>query len=360
MAQRFDAATLQVEEDPFVVAAPARATPSPPASVSGDGTLAYLAGGEPESKLTWFDRSGKVVGDVGPRAGMIWTGVLSPDAARVLFVRSDEAEPNRAWLYDPGRGSTDRLSPTAQSAGNALWSPDGNHMWMALASPEGNGWYQKDLRSGAITELVALDPSIRRYLSDWSRDGRYLVYTEVDPKTGPDIWWAPIEAGKPNMQAAVKFRGTQASESYGQLSPDGRFLAYVSDESGSYEVHVRSFPSGATDWKVPGPGARSPRWSPDGRELFFIDYQPPNLGTLMAVSVVPGSPDALHLGVPRTLFSRVALPGTALEWNRFLFSPHPDGQRFLMNALTGDGLPRITVITQWPQAVVRRTQGTSR
>ena len=109
--------------------------------------------------------------------------------------------------------------------------------------------------------------------SGWSQDGRYLVYTEVDANSRGDIWYLPDPLNASSARTPVKFQGTKAIKAKGQLSPDGRWLAYTSDESGQFEIYVRPFPSGPGRWKVSAGGARNvePQWRRDGKELFFVE-----------------------------------------------------------------------------------------
>ena len=357
MAQPFDDAGLQTVGDPFTVAQQATVSATNPqveASASADGALVYLAGMSRESQLTWFDRTGRELGKVGPQA--VHSGVsLSPDG-NALVARRRYQDGSEVWLYDPARNSESRLIPRENSPGTAVWSPDGARIWIGMAGPEGRGLYQKDIRGGQ-QELIQKEgkagAGAPKVISDWSRDGRFVIYTENNPKTRADIWYVPVESGKPGAQA-VKLLGTAADESQGQLSPDGKWLAYYSDETGKGEVYVRPFPMGPGVWKVSVDGGLEPRWRSDGRELYFVAAAP-GQGTLrlMAAALEPDGHGGLRAGAPEKLFEYRALT-VVPQNNMWSYSPHPDRQRFLMNALTTTDQPTVNVILNWQRAVAAR------
>jgi hypothetical protein len=154
-------------------------------------------------------------------------------------------------------------------------------------------------------------------------------------------------------KAAVKVLGTDAVESQGQLSPDGKWLAYYSDESGKGQVYIRPFPSGSQVWKVSNDGGREPRWRSDGKELFFTSPPVTARAILMAVAIDADGRGGLRIGPPQKLFevrAYVIVP----QNNAFLYSPHPDRQRFLVNELVETGDPTVNVITNWQSGVAAR------
>jgi hypothetical protein len=202
------------------------------------------------------------------------------------------------------------------------------------------------MASGQVTLLRKADPSTPvRVTSDWSRDGRLLIYTVVDPKTRADIWYAPIESGTLNREAAVKVLGTDAIESQGQLSPDGKWLAYTSNEAGPSQVYVRSFPAGGSVWKVSDGVGAQPRWSATGRELYFTTTTNGTEVTLMTAAVDPDG-QGIRIGAPQKLFG-ANVPMIVPQQNIFAYSPHPDGKRFLVNLLTDSDEQTVNVITHW-------------
>jgi Tol biopolymer transport system component len=297
--------------------------------------------GNTRFQLMWLDRSGKELGKVGSIQNQRHVA-LSPDGKTAATVRTNQG----MWLYDLQRGAETRITPPALN-GAAVWSPDGN--WIAFGS--GKGLYLQDA-SGGSTEELLLENGNFKAPSDWSRDGRYLIYTETDPKGQGDIWFLPDPLGKSSERKPVKFQGTEAMESHGQLSPDGRWLAYVSNDSGQTEVYVRPFPSGPGRWKVSvGRGvSREPRWRSDGKELFFLEGGVPG-NRLMAVLVQNGPHGDFQAGAPQPLFEFRG-SGMVPTNNVFFYSPSADGQRFLVTVQPAGEEPTLNVINNWEKAAL--------
>ena len=245
MAQPFDERALQLAGDPFVVAEQASLSNTPPrpaADASANGILAYIANVSRDLQLTWFDRTGKVLGTVGPRKQL--RGVaLSPDG-KTLATTVTQNGIAGVWLRNLARDSESLLAETGTVP---VWSPDGSR----VIYTKRNDLYVRDAAGGG-PETIVLANANRKTASDWSRDGRYLLYTETDSKTEGDIWYLenPLAGrGKP-----VRFLGTNATESQAQLSPDGRWIAYFSSESGTGEVYVRPFLPAPGNGKYPSRG----------------------------------------------------------------------------------------------------------
>jgi len=338
MAQPFNAETLQLAGDPFPVAPQLSRTSTPTqvaASVAGNETLVYLAGtSRYEVQPSWLDRNGKELGKVGPlgdQSGL----ALSPDQKSVALAARN-TQPG-IWLRELAR-DVETLFTQPPFVGPPVWSPDSSRI--AFSGPQ--GLYVKKASGGPEQLLLQSGNPIAP--SDWSRDGKYLLYTEIDPKTRGDIWYLPLEpSGKPG--APVAFLKTEFNESQGQFSPDGHWVAYLSNESGQSEVYVRPFPSGGGPTRISSDGADEPRWRGDGKELYYLKH-PGTSYSLIAVSVqsLPGGP--LQAGVPKALFelqTRTILP----ENNLFSYSPASDGRRFLMSILPDAALPTLNVITNW-------------
>jgi Tol biopolymer transport system component len=354
MAQPFDEASLQPRGDPLTVAADALATSlAETASAGVEGTLAYLAGGSGLSQLTWYDRDGHQLERVGPPA--VQYGVaLSPDGNKVAILRAD---PNSAlhslWLHDLASRFDSSVTPPGALVYNGVaWSPDSHSIWFVIGGQDKFGLYKKDLGAGPAEPVQKLDTP--RSLSDFN--GRFLVYEElIDPKTRGDIWYVPVESGRPG--AAVEVVGTDANESFAQLSPNGKWLAYRSEEAGRMEVYIRPFPTGPGVWPVSAADPEQianvfePRWSPDGKQLYFLTGTGPV--RLMAVAVEPDGRGGLRpFGPPQRLFE-LRIPMNLAAANRWSYSPHPDGKRFLVNALVEGGQPALNIITNWQKAVLR-------
>jgi dipeptidyl aminopeptidase/acylaminoacyl peptidase len=175
--------------------------------------------------------------------------------------------------------------------------------------------------------------------TDWSSDGRFVVYDAADPKTNTDVWVLPTTGDRqpfPLLQ-------TEFNEQQGRVSPDGRWIAYTSDETGRLEVYVQSFPAPGGKWQISTSGGADPRWRRDGPELFFISSD----GKLMAVDVKVDS--VFHAGLPHQLFdARVS----GLVDVRTHYAVTADGRRFLVNRLSeGEGASPITVVLNWTEAL---------
>ena len=288
------------------------------------------------SQLTWFDRTGRPVATLGePGPAGPWNVALSRDGHRAAVERAGRSNSD-IWVVD-SRGTTPFTADTPGTQRFPLWSPDSSRIAYASNSPPVvNGIYQR-ASNGAGEEELLVAP--RKILSDWSRDGRYLLSFEVDQnKTGPDIWVLPTFGDKKPWA----FLRTDARELWGQFSPDGRWIAYQSDESGRFEIYVRPFPGPGGKSTVSTAGGIHPRWSADGKELFYL--APDGTLTLAAIAV-RGS--TLEASIPVALFpTRIVGGGGNLAGFRQQYQVALDG-RFLINvALASDPQP-ITLLLNW-------------
>jgi hypothetical protein len=249
MAQPFDAGTFQLAGEAFPVAG--QATMSSYAfqvEASPNGVLIYPAGAPLDFQIAWFDRYGEEQAKVLVHGERLPVS-LSPDEKIVAFTDS-----RGIWLHELVRNGDTRFTFPPLRGEAPVWSPDGGR----IAFASGGDLYVKDSSSGGQEELLMGKNNVRP--SDWSRDGRYLLYTQIDPKTRADLWILPEPMGKSGGATPIPFLRTEFIESQGQFSPDGRWIAYVSDESGQHEVYVRPFPAGASKWKVSSNGGREPRF----------------------------------------------------------------------------------------------------
>jgi Tol biopolymer transport system component len=351
-AQPFDTVTLQLAGDAFPVAEQVSMNFSNgvAASVSSNGTLIYLTNIIRDGQLTWFDRSGKVLGTVGPHG--LQTGVsLSPDDKVASIGRNFSGSDNELWLEDLVRGGATPFTFDPTHGRAAVWSPDGAQI--IFVSADGK-LYRKDANGGGPEEplLAGGDP---KYPSDWSRDGRFLLYTDIDPKTAADIWVLPDPSGKSGDSKPFPFLQTQFVESQAQFSPDGRWIAYASNESGQDEIYVRPFSgqsSGtAGEWKISTDGGREPRWNPDGKELYYLALAPTGhfKEQLMAVPI-HASGAVFQAGAPARLFDFDYL-GIVPQRNVFGYSVAAAGQRFLVNPSTQPITTTLNVIVNWEASI---------
>jgi dipeptidyl aminopeptidase/acylaminoacyl peptidase len=218
---------------------------------------------------------------------------------------------------------------------------------VAFAGKDDN-LYRKDVSSGAREELILKDGN-KKNTSDWSRDGRYLLFTVTDPKTKGDIWVLPDPGGIAGASKPYPFQRTDAVESQAQFSPDGKWIAYTSNESGSEEVYVRPFPSGPGRWKVSAGSGFEPRWRSDGKELFYWTRGSAPLSRMMALPVKAGANGSFAAGEPQPLFEQRIYKWTA-GFNFSTYRPAPDGQRFLVLAKPVEQ-ETIHVLYNWTQMV---------
>jgi hypothetical protein len=190
--------------------------------------------------------------------------------------------------------------------------------------------------SAAVAEELLLETPNKKYTQDWSKDGRFLLYSEEDPKTGRDLWALPMTG---NDRKPIVVKQTASDEFNGQFSPDGRWVAYETNESGQFEIFVQPFPEPSSKWQVSSGGGTQPRWQTEGKELYFLAAD----GKLMAASVTATGPTFVH-GTPVPLFSAALAPG--LGTNRQEYAVSRDG-RFLIDQAVESSPPPITVILNW-------------
>ena len=343
VAQGFDARALRLSGDPVPIAphvAVGRdviAVGRRLATASDDGVLVLDASpGRQDTRLAWMDRGGRPLGAPIPleRAGMIR---LSPDGGRFTVALLDPESGNQdLWLSDATGAHPTRFTFDPANDSSPVWSPDGSQL--AWSSNRGGVYrvYRK-AASGSGEDALLYGSDQYAFPTDWSRDGRTILLRRMDPKTVNDVWSLAV-GPQGEAQAPSPLLRTEANEVAAVFSPDGRWVAYASDESGRYEVYVRAFPSGEGRQQVSSGGGLSPLWRADGAELYF---QAPD-GMLMATIVDRGA--AFTVRAPVALF--------AFRSSGSLFSPYyapaPDGQRFLL-CTTVDAEPGapLTVVLDW-------------
>jgi Tol biopolymer transport system component len=334
VAQAFDAGSLELKGDAMPIAT--RTASKDGAylfSVSGNGVLVWQEQWQRDYQLVWFDREGKQTGAVG--AQMKVTGGqepnLSPDGKRVVIKRE-----GNIWVIDLARDIPVRL--TSVFAQIPIWSPDGSRVaYSTRSEKDGPGIVQK-AASGVGEEEILLKGV--NFANDWSPDGRFILFVRRGEKTRADVWALPLTGDRQEYQLL----NSAFDERNVQFSPDGRWLAYASDETGSYEIYVRSF---TADGKVGGDrkristsGGMQPKWRGDGQELFYIAED----GQLMSVAVKTGGAE-FEYSAARALFK------TRMQARSRLFHEYDvtaDGQRFLIGTLIGESKAQPpTVILNW-------------
>jgi Tol biopolymer transport system component len=256
------------------------------------------------------------------------------------------------WILDLRRQVTSRLTSAPVVENVPIWSADGRTV--AFASERGGllDIYQRPSNLGGPDELLLkLDAPAIMFPADWSSDGRYLAYYRTHPKNRNDIWVMPLAdrpgaAGLPVPADGAKpfpVLQTEFNEWQAQFSPDGKWIAYVSDESGTPQVYVQAFPKQSGTFSISAAGGTQPRWRRDGTEIFYLAPD----RKLMAVPVKAGT--TFEVGSPRPLFDTTLDPMAF----RQEYAVSADGKRFLLNAPIDTAAPPLTVVLNWP-ALLRR------
>jgi Tol biopolymer transport system component len=334
MAQRFDTKKLQLVGDPFPVAehvAPWFAGYELYASVSDTGVLAYLSSAVGSTQFAWFDRARKQLGQIG-QPGLYYRLSLSPDEKRVAFDSNDSEGNDNIWVMDLARETPSRFTFHSGFNRNAIWSPDGSRIVFASNREGALDLYMKPA-SGAGNEELLLKTDASKRPTDWSRDGQFILYENLGGKTGWDLWVLPLSGDR----KPFPFVQTEAAELEGRFSPDGHWIAYVSNESsGTNQVYVQGFSASGGKWQISKDGGRRPRWSRDGKELFYISAD----GKLMSVPVKSDS-STFEPGAPKALFD---MRDARLQY----FDVAGDGQRFLINNLVEEAASSpANVVLNW-------------
>ena len=251
-------------------------------------------------------------------------------------------DPNRdVWLFDLARDIPSRFTfhPTPDT--HPVWAPDGSRIVFAAGRDGPYNLYQK-IASGAGNEAALLQSNTPKYPQDWSRDGRFLVYSNLNPKTRYDLWVLPM-SGDPKPTPYLQ---TAFDEVQGQFSPDGKWMAYVSNESGPLQVYVQPFPASGGKWQISSEGGTQPRWRGDGKELFYLGPD----RRLMSAEI--RTAPKFETSVPKPLFQSQVLGGPA-TLTSYRYAAAADGQRFLIHGATEEAAAApITVVENW-QAGVR-------
>jgi Tol biopolymer transport system component len=360
LAQPFDTARLMTTGDPFPVTQNvwenfdnARAS----VSASATGMLIYRPNDADEpSQLAWFDRAGRQLATVGDRIDQM-SVELSPDEKRAAVSVLDPARNTRdIHIYDLARdGLRTRFTFDPADEVIVIWSPDGRQLAFNSNRKLTTAIYRKAATGLGDEELLFSNSSSNSYPTSWSSDGRFIFYFNgsVGSSTLQDLWALPLTGDKKPLPVVQ----TPFIEIFGRSSPDGRWVAYQSNESGGRtEVFVVPFstngqtsthaPSGSK-WQVSGTGGSTPRWRRDGKEIFFLS--PDN--RLMAAAV-KGEGSAFEVGAVRPLFEVHRRLSGYSSFQGYNYDVSADGQRFLVNTVTDRPAPvPMIVVTNWMAAL---------
>ena len=342
MAQQFDAGKLQLRGEPVPIAEHVGAELSAGYfAVSPTGVLAYRTGATVTAGLehAWFDREGKVTGTFGEPNNDVGMR-LSPDGTHAA--ERDGAQQTRGdiWLLDFARGVRTRLTFRQNLGSYPIWSSDGSRIaFSAGDSPD--TIYEKSASGAGEEKELLKRPGEIILPTSWSRDGRFMLYTAANvPKSGADLWVLPLEGDR----KPVPLLRTEFNEANGSFSPDGRWVAYMSNETGRNEIYVRPFVSsgssgpslGEGKWQVSKDGGTNSKWRADGKEIIF------SFGPAMMSVDVNGSGAGFQMGTPKQLFQFPPNNGWDIT---------SDGKRFMMIVAPNQGVQAsptpITVVLNW-------------
>ena len=333
VARRLEVSRGDLAGDPVTVADRVVALSGLSASV--DGLVAYTAGQAGLRHLTWIDRTGKSSTSGALDANTGGGPDLSPDDRRVAIDRT--VQNNRdIWVSDFVRGSFTRFTVDPGLDQFPLWSPDGARIAFSSNRKGTLNLYLKPT-SGASAEELLLETPNPKGPQDWSKDGRFLLYVEVDPKTSSDLWTLEMTGSEHTRRAVAN---SPFDERNAQFSPDGRWVAYQTNESGQFQIAVQAFPVAGGKWQVSTGGGSQPRWRADGKELYFIAPD----GKMMAAAVA-ASVSTFDAEAPVALFPTQITGGGAANVQKPAYAVARDG-RFLVNVEEAPTAP-ITLLLNW-------------
>jgi eukaryotic-like serine/threonine-protein kinase len=313
-------------------------------SVSAAGVLAHRAGAAARRQLVWVDRSGKMLGAVAsPDEYIPANPELTPGGQSIAVNRTIQGNQD-IWLTDVGRSVASRFTFDEANESRPVWSPDGRQVVFTSNRNSWNDLFVKPV-SGAAEEQPLLATQQNKAPLDWSRDGRFLLYANQDPKNASDLWALPL-IGERKPFPVVQ---TSFDEIEGQFSPDGRWLAYASNESGHYEIYVRPFSDAGGKWQISTAGGTQPRWRADGKELFYVAPGNRLMGTPLGLttdarSLVVGASVALF---QTRLVASAANVAPGGYFARAQYAVTREG-RFLLHIAADEAVTSpITIVQNW-------------
>jgi len=342
VAHRFDANALATIGEPVSLGeapAPSGWTGAPVVSASADGVLARWGAGSPNTTLQWFDRAGKPLGELPVPPGRFEFAAFSPDGKRLAVVRRSSVSATDIWLLDLDHPVPSRFTFATSSIFYPTWSPDGKRMAFEDDAVGPMDIFVKPTDGAAEATKVLSGGAFFKQPTSWSSDGKSIVFEQPDPKSG----WDLVLVAADGSLKVTPLLHAPGSERQGVVSPDGRWIAYNSDEGGRMELFVQSFPSPGAKYQVTSGGATNVtnRWTRNGRELMFLAGD--GL-TVMATDVTTGP--SFRAGAPHTL-CRLRPDLVAVDFA-------PDGERILVAAPAGEPLAHsITIEVNWAAQLVK-------
>ena len=344
IAQAFDAASLalrgdpiQLEDEPSMVLDPSLSfTAARPVSVSTNGTLAYYSSPSLNTVAEWYDDQGRPAGTLDIPQGHYEHVTISPDGSHAVFVKSISPSESSLWLVDLTRGSAVPLSSGKGRNDSPVWSPDGSRVVFAADRAGPQNIYIKTVGDAAPEQVLFQSDVVFKLPASWSPDGAWITINQLDPATAQNIWLLPSGGG-----ALKAFYAGATRDNPGPVSPDGRWLTHVSDDTGRFQLYVQSFPTPGHRVQVSQSGAVTMWWTADSRQLLYLGD---DMRTLWRVGVTPAG-EGLSIGTPVKL--GVLPPNIA--W----VSAMPDRRKFLALAPERTGTPSMTVVQNWRAALPR-------
>jgi Tol biopolymer transport system component len=339
-AQRVEGASLKVRGEPAPLAD--GLTPEGESGWTGlvayaaasDGTLVYRRRSQPKLRLALFDRAGKTLATLG-EAGQFAEPEFLPGGRRVVLgVIDPRSGFSDIWQVDLARDAWSRLTFGPKSSVSATTSPEGEWLYFSSNRDGRMGVYRRPLAGTGGDELL-YKGNADAYLSFLSKDGASVVFEAFGTSPRNEIWALPL---KGDRKPSVLLSMPSSSVAHPGISPDGTLFAYSSDETGRPEVYIQTFPPTGAKWQVSTAGGDQPRFSGDGREIFFLSRD----RKLMAASLVRGKP--LEIGPPRELFP-LRVPPNSMSDFRTQYAAAPDGRRFLVLALAGERDEAPAIVT---------------
>ena len=334
-AQRFDLKKFALTGEPVAILNKIQDYPRVARAVfaaSDTGMIVAQSGaGVSLSQLVWFDRTGKELGVVG-RPDVYANVSLAPTGKSVAVDKTDIGSGNAdVWIYDLQRDSTRRMTFDPAIDAMPVWSPDASRLVFSSSRQSAFDLYLKNT-DGAREEKLIEHIDTDKFPADWSRDGKYLLYIR-----GSDFWYMTF----PELKSSLFLKAPSTLKN-GQFSPDGKWVAYASNEGGKWEIYVTSFPEARGKWQVSSGGGEQPRWRADGKELFYLSSD----GKIMAVPVTAGA--NFDASAPLLLFQANPREMVATS-EHVVYDVSRDGQRFLINTPVkqADTQP-MSIILNWP------------
>jgi Tol biopolymer transport system component len=349
LAQRFNAESLQLEGEPASVAEEIGFNPSHAARAafwaSESGLLVYNSEGQVARRpIVWYNRDGKSLGEVLPADGYQSIS-LAPGGQRLAVTLGQKVNGTMnydVWVRDLARGAMTRITfdPTIDRL--PTWSPDGKQTAFSSGRDGDAQIYVKDASGAGMEERLTDGPGIK-FVLDWSKDGKYILFRQENVATGRGLMALPLQGDRKPFPVSA----TQFTESTGAISPDGHWVACSSNDSGRFEIYVQAFPGSGSGvkgrWQISNGPSYDVKWRGDGKELYWEAQD----GMRIMGATIEGGPQGMKAGTPRVVVPVEFVVGGVRE-----FDVTPDGQRFLVVAKSLDTQAnRLTVLANWPAAL---------